>query len=40
VGKKVLGEFSDFTLFYEENIVGGIEIGCFLKIWAVFHVGL
>jgi uncharacterized membrane protein len=40
VGKNVLGEFSDFTLNYEENYVGGIEIGCFLKIWVVFHVDL
>jgi hypothetical protein len=34
----VLEEFWGFTLFYEENIFGGINICCFLGAWAEFHV--
>jgi hypothetical protein len=36
----VLEEFWGFTLFYEENIFGGINICCFLGAWAGFHVAL
>jgi hypothetical protein len=35
-----LGEFSGFTLIYEENLFGGIEIWVFLGFWSVIHVGL
>jgi hypothetical protein len=34
----VLGEFGEFTLFYEENYFGGIQIYSFLRIWAGSHV--
>jgi hypothetical protein len=30
----VLGEFGVFTLIYEENIIGGIEIHSFFGFWA------
>jgi hypothetical protein len=36
----VLGEFSGFTLNYEENVFGGIWIYAFLELWAGSHVGL
>jgi hypothetical protein len=36
----VLGEFSGFTLNYEENDFGGIWIYAFLELWAGSHVGL
>jgi hypothetical protein len=38
VRKNVLGEFSGFTLNYEENCLGGIGIYSFLEFWVRFHV--
>jgi hypothetical protein len=35
----VWGNFGGFTLFYEENLVGGIKIYSFLRFWAGVHVG-
>jgi hypothetical protein len=36
----VLGEFSVFTLIYEENFLGGILNWAFLGFWAEVHVGI
>jgi hypothetical protein len=36
--KLVLGEFYGFTLIYEENLVGGIGIWCFLEFYSGFRV--
>jgi hypothetical protein len=38
MGRNVLGELWVFTLNYEENNVGGIEIWVFLGFWALVHV--
>jgi hypothetical protein len=40
MGFYVSEEFNGFTLFYEENNVGGIWIWLFLGFWSGFHVGL
>jgi hypothetical protein len=36
----VLGEFNGFTLFYEENYLGGNLNWAFFVFWSGFHVGL
>jgi hypothetical protein len=33
----VSGEFSGFTLNYEENLFGGIQIWAFFGFWSVVH---
>jgi hypothetical protein len=38
--RNVLGEFSGFTLNYEGNLFGGIEIWDFWGFCSVVHVGL
>jgi hypothetical protein len=36
----VSGEFSGFTLNYEENLFGGIQIWAFFGFWSVVHARL
>jgi hypothetical protein len=40
VKKVVFGGMLVFVLIYEENLIGGSWVCCFLGFWAVVHVAL